>query len=189
MIYNQIVTWTAFAILAMFLICIPPPLKVPQRPHVHPPLVESLRRPVTTASASTGWPSLSSTSDLKSTHNNQTPPPSNADPASATVAATAAMAATRLVAERTTFVNPTSTRWAPIANRQTDIEHQMGNNGKQTNRQPLRTQRVPGGDQWQTGKQTNRHRVPDGEQTNKQQVIAINLGNLRDLKHCYSING
>ena len=26
------------------------------------------------------------------------------------------------------------------------------------------------------GKQTNRHRVPDGEQTNKQQVIAINLG-------------
>ena len=35
------------------------------------------------------------------------------------------------------------------------------------------------------GKQTNRHRVRDGEQTNKQQVIAINLGTLRDLKHCY----
>ena len=35
------------------------------------------------------------------------------------------------------------------------------------------------------GKQTNRHRLRDGEQTNKQQVIAINLGTLRDLKHSY----
>ena len=120
-----------------FLICIPPPLKVPQRPHVHPPLVESLRRPVTTASASTGWPLLSSTSYLKSTCNDQTPHPPNADPASATVAATAAMAATRLVAERTTFVNPTSTRWAPMANRQTDIEYQMGN--KRTSNKWLRS--------------------------------------------------
>ena len=63
----------------------------------------------------------------KSTDNDQTSHPPNADPAFATVAATAAMAATRLAAERTTFVNPTSTRWAPMANRQTDIEYEMVN--------------------------------------------------------------
>ena len=61
----------------------------------------------------------------------------NADRASATVAATAAMAATRLAAERTTFVNPTSTRWAPMAKRQTDIEYQMVN--KRTSNKCLRS--------------------------------------------------